>query len=239
MLSPRRLNNIDFSPLRENPDNLFTLRFTNLDEESRRTLATRIKETAPQYTVRKPTGPDIQAIYETLMELNPIIFSEYQRDPNERNSYLPRNSYRNFNISTAHYISGYNYHRLCEAIYYTLCLKKPLIRPKIQKIARTISSNWQKVNEFLIENQLDQLDRIETESTNQEPNIPDNNIGLEDIEEARRSVEQNGANTIPEGMRENSPRNPKLKIPTKYHISLDFADELDSLKIRTNEPDIN
>lgn len=229
MLSPRRINNIDFSTLRENPDNLFVLRFQDISEETRRTLATRIKETAPQYSIKKPNGPDIQSLYETLTEINPIIFSEYQPE-GERNQWYPRNSYRNFNYSKAHYISGYKFHNLCKAVYYTLCLKKPLTREKLFIIGLSINSNWNKVQR-LIDRNLPLQANSNQSSQNQETNTLNDNIGLEDIERVRRHVETNGANNIPEGMREIPPRNPGLRIPDRYRIDLNLGpfalDEVD------------
>lgn len=231
MLSPRRINNIDFSTLRENPDNLFILRFLDINEETRRTLATRIKETAPQYSIKKPNGPNIQSLYETLTEINPIIFSEYQPEI-QRNQWYPRNSYKNFNFFNAHYISGYKFHNLCKAVYYTLCLKKPLTREKLLIIGLTINSNWSKV-QTLIDRNLPQQTNQNQSSQNQETNTSDNNIGLEDIERVRRHVETNGANNIPEGMRENTPQKPRLRIPDRYRIDLNLepflVDEVDQM----------
>ena len=207
----KRLN-FDLSQLWENPDNLCVIRFKDLIEPTKNILATRIKETAPQWRIRNSHGPDIQTIYETLTELNPIIFSERQAEIRDR--YYPRNSYRNFNFSAAHHISGYNYKNLCQALYFIICLKRrPFRRYEIQRIVSTVNSNWNLISRFM-----ERFPQENTQPTEEPNNVETSEVGLDEIGQARQNAETHGANNIPIEMQERPP----LKIMTKRLNGLQY-----------------
>lgn len=187
-MSERKFN-YNLESFWENPDNLFTVRFRNLHENLKTTLAKRIKETAPQYSIKKPTGPTIQDIYNTLEEINPIIFGEAHRSSYRYN----RNSYRNFNRTPTRTMTGWWYQNLCQAIYFIDCIKRPLTRDEIFKIIRLTEVTWEKIDDFL-----DNRIGIEQEETERIQPIQD--IGIEDIERARANAERNGANRIPDNV---------------------------------------
>lgn len=180
------IDNIDFSPLMENPENLFIVRFNNLDPDSQTRLASRIKETARQRTIRKNTGPSIETIHTALIKLNPIIFSEHIIKEEERSNYRPKKSYRNFNFYEVTSISGYRFHDLCKAIYYILYAKKPMNQDKMTIIAATISNNWNSIRQIL-------RNRDTEEQNNEEEQHLNNNLdvlGIQEIERARINTEQ-------------------------------------------------
>lgn len=73
---------IDLSPLWQYPDNMFVLRYLDMNEAARRKFAWAIKRWAPQRRLRinvigQPTVEDIQSV---LAEINPIILAS--RDTN-------------------------------------------------------------------------------------------------------------------------------------------------------------
>lgn len=178
----RKLN-IDFSPLWTNPNQIFTLRYQDMNEPCKLLLAKRIKETAKQQRIKKTTGPSIQDIYETLTELNIIIFTENQCNDG---TYTPRNSYRNFNFSSIKTISGYQFHNLCQAIYFILCIKREKTTKEITDITKLIHQN-----RGIVRNFVDTYFR--TRNQEEQRNTPPEELGLEDIERARNTAIENGA----------------------------------------------
>lgn len=158
--------------------NQFILRFKDISDIQKIKLAQRIKKTAKQYSIRKDNGPNIEKIYETLEEINPIIFAEggtYERE-------YPHQS---FGYSCTYTIQGYNFNKLTRAIYYLTCLQK-LNSDKIDKILQTTSQNWNKIQELLERNNIISEDEIER------PNLTE--IGMEDVTAARTQAERGGAN---------------------------------------------
>ena len=114
-----------------------------------------------------------------------------------RREYYHRNSYQNFNMNVAFGISGYNYRKLCQAIYFLVCLKRPLKRDEIKTIASTCNGNWTLVSEYVDNHFVRTSDEVEEIH---ETSIPE--VSLEEITRARQRVEENGSEEIPSSMRE-------------------------------------
>ena len=187
---------LDLTELWQNPNNRFTVRYRNIDEEQKKNLAKRIKEIAPQRSIKKTTGPSEQAIYETLMEINPIIFTEVIINNEGRRAswYAGEKAFGTYNIK---HIAGYNFKNLCRAIYQIDCLKRELKIREIERIVQLTHQDWNTISNFITRNMgnREQLRRTEGE----EPEIPEE-MGIREIERARATAESNGAGNIPNAM---------------------------------------
>lgn len=151
-----------------------------------------MKITAVQWKIRDDIrGPTQQKIQEALMEINPIIFSEGLG----RHS---RESYRNFNFSCSQTISGYMYHKLSNAIYKILCLKRELTRSEIEHILTLTSRNWDQISSLIARTHIPADQEPRRTPTN--INIPE--FGVAEMENIRHQVESNGSNQIPREMRD-------------------------------------
>jgi hypothetical protein len=181
---------IDLSPLWNEQTDKFTIRFQDVNEKEKRHLAQRIKDIAKQAKIRNVSGPTVQTIYETLEEINPIIFSEY----NQRNQYRTITGYRVFNINNSRALNGYFFNNLCQAIYLINCVKRELLKKEIQSITYLTCQNWDRVIQYVDRNY-----RIRDPEETERRNIIEE-IGIEDIQRARRVAEDNGANRIPDGV---------------------------------------
>jgi hypothetical protein len=182
---------IDLTPLWNQPTNKFIVRFIDLNEVMKRTLAQRIKDVAKQNTIRKLTGPTTQIIYETLTEINPIIFGEFA----EQITYRPVNGYKVFNVNRVRTLGGYMFHNLCQAIYLITCVKRNLRKKEMCDIAYLTCQDWTMVSNYIDENY-----RLPDPEENQTRNLIPEEIELADIQRARRVAEDNGANRIPDGV---------------------------------------
>jgi hypothetical protein len=181
---------MDLSSLWSNPEERFILRFRDLSEEKKISLSKRIKATAPYYRIKSTRGPSVEEIQTTLMEFNPVIFAEY----NGNNT----NSYRNFAIYSVYSMTSYCYKKICSAIYYLICLKRPMREEEIEKIISTTTIDWNITTNFMNDNY-----RGEDRSITPEPeriNIPE--IGMEEITNIRLRTEHEGSGRIPRAMRE-------------------------------------
>lgn len=181
---------INLAPLRFETGR-FTIRFTDINEPKKNLLAKRIKETASIYTIRRASGPSLLKIYNTLTEINPIIFSE-----NICRDYIPRESTRNFNIYEVMSIQGYYFRKLCAAIYHIDCLKRPLRRKEIEDIAYLTCGDWHQSQSFVQNNFVPTV--IEISPIRQTVTIPE--IGLEEMERVRLRAISNGADQVPNSM---------------------------------------
>lgn len=183
---------IDLSGLWVNPNGFFILRFQDLSEEKQTQLATRIKLTAPQYSIRNmQRGPTIEDLKIVLREINPIIFSE---DTYNENRSL--NSYRRFNFNAATYIAGYRYKDLCQAIYKTICIKKGPSQNDYKHIAHLSCPDWLKVDEYVNRHLSTNNTVIQTA---QRLRITED-IGMDEIRQARERAINDGAERIPSEM---------------------------------------
>lgn len=181
---------IDLSPLWNEQTEKFTVRFQDINEKEQKRLAQRIKDVAKQTKVRKIAGPTVQIIHETLMEINPIIFSEY----NQNNHYRTVQGYRVFNINNSRALNGFWFNQLCQSVYLINCVKRDLLKTEIQNVAYLTCQDWDKVIHYI-----DQNYRIRDPEETERRNIIEE-IGMEDIQIARRRAEDNGANRIPTGV---------------------------------------
>jgi len=188
---------IDLSPLWNEEIGTFTIRFLNINEKEKRILAQRIKDVAKQARIRSLRGPNIQDIYETLMEINPIIFGEYNQN------YIHRtiNGYKTFNKTNSRTLDGYFFHELCKAIYLINCLKRDLNKQEINSIAYLTCQSWDKVIHYT-----DQHYQTRHEEEIERRNIIED-IGIDDIKRAREHAEENGADRIPDGVFTREPEN--------------------------------
>lgn len=186
-MTERRLR-INLEGLWNNPNELFTVRYKDINQKLQKILAKRIKANAPQHSLKKPTGPSPEVIEEALHEINPIIFSEYLGNGGW---------YRNhqvFGISPAIYVAGYRFRALCQGIYLMTCRRKALTTAQITNIARLTYSDWEVVEQYV--NQ-----RLGIMTEEDEVVTPIENLGIEDIHRAGESVDRNNPiNRIMEGM---------------------------------------
>ncbi|MFA5695854.1 MAG: hypothetical protein WC917_00110 [Bacilli bacterium] len=181
---------IDLSPLWNQPSQKFTVRFLDVNEKEKRILAQRIKDVAKQARIKNLNGPNVQTIYETLSEINPIIFGEYH----QRNTYRQVQGYRVFNINTSRSLSGFWFHQLCQAIYMIDCLKRDVTKNEMYDIAYLTIQDWD-----IAQNHVNQNYTIQ-DPEERERRVLLNDIGMDDIANARHIAEDNGANRIPDGV---------------------------------------
>lgn len=191
---------IDLSGLWDNPHGFFTLRYQDLNEEKRTQLATRIKLVAPQSKIRSLYGPEIEDIKQTLFEINPIIFSENQ-EANNGYRVQPINSCRRFNTLSIIALGSYRFRELCQAIYKINCVKRNLTENEIRNIADLSSQNYTEVTSYLEA----RLPRNANRTIEERISLIQD-IGIEDIRNARERAESNGADNIPDGMYDNGQR---------------------------------
>lgn len=171
-------------------ENKFTLRFRDISEEQKTKLSTRIKLTAPYYTIRKERGPTIEDIKNTLTEFNPIIFAEGQAYGNDRQSY------KNFGVYVIRSMSGYYFKEICRSIYCLKCLKRKLKRREYSGILRTTTSSWTAIDVILDRNRIENIG-----PNNPISSAPQNiEIGMTDLENIRRNIENQGYTNVPRGM---------------------------------------
>lgn len=171
---------ISLEGLWNNPNELFTVRYKDINEKYQTILAKRIKATAKQHTLKKPTGPTIEKIQEALDEINPIIFSEMQRRVDWYRGHQV------FGISPAVYIAGYRYEMLCQAVYLLTCRKKALNTKQIIRIARLTYEDYEAAINYVEE-------RLGIAEDN-EIITPIENLGIEDIQRARERAEHSRGN---------------------------------------------
>ena len=193
MITPNTRNKIpfDLESLRLNPQGRFTVRFMDINEQQRNLLAKRIKQTARQWNIRNDLNQrsTLDKIYQALKEINPIIFSEGIRD------YIAPNSYRNFGIHESHSLVSWNYEKLCQSIYKMICIKRPLKRNELERIARLTAANTNQAINLVRQNYIPTNEETNASSVT---SIPE--IGLEDMANVRMRAENNGANFIPAPM---------------------------------------
>lgn len=175
-MTERKLK-INLEGLWENPDELFTIRYKDINTKYQQILAKRIKAIAPQIKLKAQT---LENIEQALHEINPIIFSEYQRN----NGWY--RGHQKFGVNTAIYIAGYRFRSLCQAIYLTTCRKKALTTNHLYQITRLTHDDWG-IIETYVNQRLGITEEIETIT-------PIENLGIEDIQRAGQNVNRN--NTI-------------------------------------------
>lgn len=168
---------ISLEGLWDNPNQLFTVRYKDINERNQKILAQRIKTTAKQRSLRRENGPTVEKIEEVLDEINPVIFSEMQR----RIDWY--RGHQVFGISPAVYIAGYRYEALCQAVYLLTCRKKSLNIAQITRIARLTFEDREVVTQY-VESRLGLLDEEGERVT------PIEEIGIDDIARARERAEQ-------------------------------------------------
>lgn len=192
-MNNREKININLDPIRVNPQGKFIIRFSDTNEQTKNLLTTRIKETATQRSIRMATdhgGPTLEQIYQALKSINPIIFAE-----NISNTYISSNASQNFGIFRTYTLTSYYYTKLCQAIYQIVCIKRPLKKTEMQRIAFLTCGNNRLADTYVRNNFIEQVN----ENNNQElTTIPE--MGLEDMERIRHTAEINGAGNIPRGM---------------------------------------
>lgn len=182
----------DLSEFWTYPEDKFIIRFLDLKDRNKLTLATRIKNTASQYRIRKPSGPTIIEIIQTLKELNPIIFSE-NLIPSQRIS----KQFSRIEIQT---LSGWEFRTICKSIYKIDCLKKELNKIELRNIifitmATDTNNNVTRFLNNFFGNQI--IEEPRTTIIEE--------IGMIDIAQARS---RHGQNTeIPEEIRETTEEN--------------------------------
>lgn len=181
---------IDLSPLWNQPSQKFTIRFLDINENQKRILAQRIKDVAKQARIKNQNGPNVQTIYETLTEINPVIFGEYH----QRNAYRQVQGYRVFNINNARALSGFWFHQLCQAIYMIDCLKRDITKNEMYDIAYLTIQDWDVAQTYVNQHYTIQ------DPEERERRVLLEDIGMDDIANARHMAEDNGANRIPDGV---------------------------------------
>lgn len=193
----------DLEPLRSNQLGKFTLRFLDINEQQKNLLALRIKQTARQWNIRNEINEKstVDKIYQALKEINPIIFSE------NTNPYISAGSYRNFGSFDTQTLSGWYYKRLCEAIYQMICIKRPLKRDELDRIAQLTCRDTPFAHRFVDERYIP-TGRESNQS--QSTSIPE--IGLNEMEDIRRRAENNGADNIPMSMYDSNEAENELTI---------------------------
>jgi len=191
-MSDKKLK-IDLSPLWANPDNRFVIRFQDMSQEQQNRFVTRIKEVAPQATLRKTNGITLEEITQILMEINPIIFGE------RANQYVSRNHHSNFGKQVVSAISGYAFRTLCQAVYKIKHLKRALTKYEMRSIAHLTAQSYRQANDIV-----DAAFRIGVITSSEGQEAPTHvimDIGMEDLERIRQNQERNGFNRIPDNLR--------------------------------------
>ena len=186
-MPPEKKLNLNLSPLWENPNNLFTLRFLDINAPLQRILAQRIKQVAPQQRIQREPNPDL--IHSALKTINPIIFSEPTRENN-------RSYYHPFSRYSIHTIDGYYFKKLCQAIYQLTCRQTPLTNQEKRKIIVLTNRDYEQSRLFFEQHNLNyetqdqQSPPTYNEPITNESNEPNNTIDLHDIEQIRLITEQ-------------------------------------------------
>jgi len=175
------------------PEERFTVRFLDVNEKQKLQLAKRIKVCAPIRSIKKSTGPTPEDIYQTLVEINPIIFSESLARNWRPNS---RYAHQSFGKQHVKAIEGWEFKALCTAIYKTLCLRRTLTKDEVGRIAQLTSCNYEKIESI--------LDQFFSNQPIERPRARPEELGIEEI---RRSRENINNREIPEEIRDNSEPN--------------------------------
>ena len=176
-------------------DELFTVRFLDLNESRKSNLAKRIKECAHQYRLRQANGPNQDIIYDLLSEINPIIFSEH-RDC--RAEHYGRTNPITFNkgYPTTYTLDGHNFRKLCQLIYRILCVKKPLKIEDLTQLVYTTTGSWRASTIFMdIHWRENEQPVTETRNNNHRE------VGLEELSLINRNLDASVSN-IPLSLRE-------------------------------------
>lgn len=177
MTNNNRLLKINLEELWDNPNEYFTVRYKDINIIQQKILSKRIKICAQQETLRRVSGPTIEKIEQALNEINPIIFSE--------NMGLDTRwcrGHQRFGVNMASSIVGYQFNKLCQAIYWLTCRKKALTTDQVNLIASTTCRDWQRVHIYV-----NQRLGITPEDT-EEVVRPIEDIGLEDIHRAAQNI---------------------------------------------------
>jgi hypothetical protein len=197
---------IDLDGLWENDNENFTVRYKDINPKQKQLLASKIKQYAQQNSIKKESGPTPILIQEALEEINPIIFSENRTDA----SWYSR-GHRRFGKNDATYIAGYRFNKLCQAIYLLTCRKKGITPQQIKNIAHQTNPDWTQT-EIYVNHRLNINPDNEEEYDNRITPIED--IGIEDIKNARIRTEQRREN------RGNNPINTGRSIDGETIIGL-------------------
>lgn len=128
-MSTKHLN-IDLSPLWENPEQKFIIRYNNINPKDQLILARRIKEAPTIYTIKISDNFTPQTIKSVLNEINPVIFAE-----STYNDYS--NKSQTFGLYNVKSITSYHYCQLCKTIYYLLKTNKNINRNQADIIINT------------------------------------------------------------------------------------------------------
>lgn len=178
----------------KNPTNQFVLRFKDLNEFKQTHLANRIKKCARQKSIREKENITTEIIFQTLLEINPIIFSEGKDIDRGENHYRtntePHQRSKKWNQTECFAISGWNFKNLCEGIYVMICLDRPLTGAEKYNILR-LSCGGIKDPEMpdyhrAIEDILERNENNEIRTTN----IPITEMGTPEITNAREETER-------------------------------------------------
>lgn len=179
MTNNNRLLKINLEELWDNPNEYFTVRYKDINIIQQKILSKRIKICAQQETLRRESGPTIEKIEQALNEINPIIFSE-----NMRSDTRWCRGHQRFGVNMASSIVGYQFNKLCQAIYWLTCRKKALTIDQVNLIASTTCRDWERVHTYV--NQ--RLGIISPETTRENPITEVEELGLEDIHRAAQNV---------------------------------------------------
>lgn len=177
---------VDSSSLWKNPDDQFVLRLNDINEERQKKFAERIKVTAGQRRLQNINGPSNEEILNLLKEINPILYSE-----GTRRNVFSHLSYRHWNNQNVHTLSGYYHRKLNQILYRILCLKKPnrgdiktAMELSVINLNRNENPPYRSQIEEILQNQFDP-----TRNNTQTDLSPPEEIGIEDIREARETAE--------------------------------------------------
>lgn len=179
MTNNNRLLKINLEELWDNPNEYFTVRYKDINIIQQKILSKRIKICAQQETLRRESGPTIEKIEQALNEINPIIFSE-----NMGSDTRWCRGHQRFGVNMASSIVGYQFNKLCQAIYWLTCRKKALTIDQVNLIASTTCKDWERVHTYV--NQ--RLGIISPETTRENPITEVEELGLEDIHRAAQNV---------------------------------------------------
>lgn len=174
---------VDLNLLRDNPTSKAIIRFSDLSDRLKTTFALRIKETSTVYKLRRYPD-DSPKIFDALKDIDPIIFSE-----NIAHTYYNRESHQNFNIFNVHSIQGYNFKKLCSAIYHLICLRRPLRKKEMEIMAFLTCGDWRRAQEFMERNFINH-EPAPVEDLMMVRREPMQEFGLEEMERVRRATEE-------------------------------------------------